>query len=95
MKIWTLSDARHRLDDLVRRALACGSQRVSAPGGEVVVLSAREYDRLAAGTRPAQEAGAEPRSLLDLMQTSPLAEAMAAGDIDLQRYPDWPRATDD
>jgi prevent-host-death family protein len=99
MKDWQLAEAQRRLGEVMRRAKLCGPQRITGSDGEVVVLSAADYKRLLAGSGVPEAAvcgtedvpGGEPVSFLEFMQKSPLAEAIRAGDIDLERYPDWPR----
>lgn len=49
---WSLSEAKNRFSEVVKRALTEGPQRVSRRGDDaVVVVAQHEYDRLA-GTRP-------------------------------------------
>lgn len=98
MKTWKLSEAQRCLGELVRQAERCGPQQVTGPDGDVVVVSAADYERLLAGSDgpvpdlcTSGDAGGEPVSFLEFMQRSPLAEAIRAGEIDLERYPDWPR----
>jgi prevent-host-death family protein len=98
MKDWKLAEAQRSLGEVIRRATLCGPQRISGSGGEAVVLSAADYKRLLAesGVPETNLCGADvgegmPVSFLEMMQKSPLAEAIRAGDIDLERYPDWPR----
>jgi antitoxin Phd len=80
MKNWKLEDAKNRFSEVVRLALADQPQRVTRNGRDaVVVISAAEYERLAA-----------PQDLFSFLQTSPLAEAMAAG-LDLERSRDLGR----
>ena len=43
---WQLADAKNRFSELVRVALTQGPQRVSRRKDSVVVLSAKEYERL-------------------------------------------------
>ena len=75
MRPWKLEDAKNRFSELVRRALAHGPQRVTRNGHDaVVVLSATEYDRLAA-----------PRDLVSFMRESPLADFLRSGELDLTR----------
>lgn len=78
MQPWEFEDAKNRFSEVVRRALTEGPQRVSRYGlDEVVVISAQEYTRLTS-----------PRNLVDFMRESPLAEAQAMGEFDLQRSAD-------
>jgi prevent-host-death family protein len=99
MKTWKLEEAQQCLGEVVRRAARCGPQRVTGPDGDAVVLSATAFDRLLADAGLLESdlserndaSRGEPVSFLEFMQTSPLAEAIRAGEIDLQRYPDWPR----
>lgn len=51
MNYWNLADAKNRFSELVSLALTQGPQRVRRRNDEVVVLDAREYERLK-GTRP-------------------------------------------
>lgn len=75
MKKWKLEDAKNRFSEVVREALAEGPQLVTRSGRDaVVVMSAVEYDRLSA-----------PRDLVRFLRDSPLAEAMAAGELELDR----------
>lgn len=46
---WRLADAKSRFSELVRRALAEGPQRVRRRNDAVVVLSERDYEKLAGG----------------------------------------------
>jgi prevent-host-death family protein len=73
---WPVQDARARLSNLIDAAVAGRPQRISRRGKEIaVIISAADYDRLTA-----------PReSLVQFFRNSPLAEAMAAGEIDLER----------
>ncbi len=73
---WPVQEARARLSRLIDDALAGRPQRISRRGQDVAVLiSAAEYERLA---RPRE-------TLLEFFQRSPLAEAMAEGEPDLER----------
>jgi PHD/YefM family antitoxin component YafN of YafNO toxin-antitoxin module len=86
MDTWDLDAAIGQFAELVRRALADRPQRVNCQGGKaVVVLGEEDYARLA----PAQH-------LLDFLQASPLAAAVAAGELDLEnvRSADTPRDVD-
>ncbi|HEU5023236.1 MAG TPA: type II toxin-antitoxin system Phd/YefM family antitoxin [Bryobacteraceae bacterium] len=49
--VWQLADAKNRFSEVVNRALSEGPQRVTRRNDEVVVLSARDYEKLA-GRRP-------------------------------------------
>jgi prevent-host-death family protein len=81
MRSWKLEDAKNRFSELVRRALASGPQRVTRNGRDaVVVISASEYERLAA-----------PRDLVTFMRESPLADFLRAGELDLARPVDTGR----
>jgi antitoxin Phd len=86
MHTWKLEDAKNRFSEVVRLALADQPQRVTRNGREaVVVISAEEYARLA-----------HPQNLFEFLQASPLAEAVAAGEfeLDLERPIDPPRDID-
>lgn len=76
MTSWKLEDAKNRFSEVVRRAEAHGPQFVTRHGRDaVVILSREDYERLAS-----------PRSLVDFLQQSPLAEVYAAGqELDLSR----------
>ena len=93
MKDWTLSEAQQRLDEVVRQAESCGPQRITGSDGDVFVLSADDYERYVVGfTFPCDEEEVpegEPMSFVEFMRNSPLAEAMAAGEIDAE---EWDRA---
>ena len=73
---WQVQEARARLSSLIDEAVAGRPQRISRRGKQIaVIISAADYDRLMA-----------PReSLVEFFRNSPLAEAMAAGQIDLER----------
>jgi len=43
---WQMTDARHRLGEVVDRALREGPQRVTRRGEAVIVLSETDYQRL-------------------------------------------------
>jgi antitoxin Phd len=78
---WKLEDAKNRFSEVVRLALSNQPQRVTRNGREaVVVISADEYARLAA-----------PQDLIDFMQASPLAKAIAAGEFEFERSQDLGR----
>lgn len=81
MKSWKLEDARNRFSEVVRRAMADEPQLVTRNGREaVVVIAVEEYRRLTA-----------PRGLLDFLRDSPFGEALAEGDLDLERPADYDR----
>ncbi len=81
MQTWKLEEARNRFSEVVRRALAHEPQLVTRNGAAaVVVLSVEDYERLIA-----------PRDLVEFLQQSPLAEALAAGELDLGRSRDLGR----
>ena len=44
---WNLADAKNRFSEVVRRALSKGPQRVNRRGEAVVVIAAKDYERLA------------------------------------------------
>lgn len=78
MSTWKLEDAKNRFSEVVRRAMAHEPQFVTRNGRDaVVVVSAADYERLAA-----------PVPLLEFLQDSPLAEAIAAGDFRVERSRD-------
>jgi antitoxin Phd len=75
MATWKLEDAKNRFSELVRRALNHQPQLVTRHGrAAVVVLSAEDYERLTA-----------MRNLRDFLRDSPLAEALASGDLAIER----------
>ncbi|HEX5723846.1 MAG TPA: type II toxin-antitoxin system Phd/YefM family antitoxin [Longimicrobiaceae bacterium] len=77
MKTWKLEDAKNRFSEVVRLALAHEPQRVTRNGREsVVVVSADDYERLVS-----------PQDLFTFLQSSPLAEAIAAGEFELPERP--------
>lgn len=81
MGIWKLEDAKNQFSRLVREALLRGPQIVTRHGQEqVVVMAVTEYRRL---TRR--------DNLVDSMRGSPLAKALAAGELELTRSRDLPR----
>lgn len=81
MNTWKLEDAKNRFSEVVRLALADQPQRVTRNGRDaVVVMSAAEYDRLAA-----------PTDLFTFLQSSPLAEAIADGELEIDRPRDLGR----
>jgi antitoxin Phd len=75
MRKWKLEDAKNRFSEVVRRARAHEPQLVTRNGRDaVVIVSAEDYARLTA-----------PRSLVQFMRESPLADALAEGELDLSR----------
>ncbi|MFL5385073.1 MAG: type II toxin-antitoxin system Phd/YefM family antitoxin [Longimicrobiaceae bacterium] len=87
MKTWKLEDAKNRFSEVVRLALDDQPQRVTRNGRDaVVVISASEYERLAA----------PPQNLFEFLQASPLAKAIAEDGIDfeIERARDVPRDID-
>jgi prevent-host-death family protein len=87
MNNWKLEDAKNRFSEVVRLALADQPQRVTRNGRDaVVVVSAAEYDRLAAPTQ----------NLFEFLQASPLAKALAEDGVELEieRLQDVPRDID-
>ena len=84
MSTWKLEDAKNRFSEVVRRAMAHEPQFVTRNGRDaVVVVSAADYERLAA-----------PLPLLDFLRESPLAEAIAAGEFQVERSRDEGRDVD-
>jgi antitoxin Phd len=82
---WPVQVARAQFARLIDEARSGRPQRIRRRGKDVVVvLAAEDFDRLTA-----------PRdSLVDFFRNSPLAEAMAAGEIDLERDRDEVRDLD-
>lgn len=73
MTTWTLEKAKNGFSEVVRRALNHEPQLVTrGRRGEdaVVVIAKADYERLIA-----------PQNLVDFLQGSPLAEAVAAGEF--------------
>ncbi len=87
MTTWTLERAKNQLSEVVRRALAHEPQFVTRGGHDAVVVLAKEdYERLVA-----------PSGILDFLRNSPLAAAMAAGELPedaFERRRDLPRDVD-
>jgi hypothetical protein len=83
MKTWNMIDAQDHLEHIVQSAIEHRPQRIRLDmgGGEVVVVSAEDYARLAA------------HDLFAFLQMSPLAEAIEADGIDfeIERSTDPPR----
>ena len=87
MNNWKLEDAKNRFSEVVRLALADQPQRVTRNGRDaVVVISAAEYDRLAA----------PPQNLFEFLRASPLAKAIAEDGVEfeIERSTDIPRDID-
>ena len=86
MKTWNLIDAQDHLEHIVNSAIDHRPQRIRPDfgRGEVIVVSAEDYARLAAN------------DLIAFMQLSPLAEAIEAEGIDFEidRSDDLPRDID-
>lgn len=81
MKTWKLEDAKNQFSELVRRAIAHQPQLVTRNGERaVVVLSAEDYQQLVA-----------PGDLVAFLRQSPLAKALAEGELDLERARDLGR----
>ena len=81
MGIWKLEDAKNQFSKLVREALSKGPQVVTRHGEEqVVVLAVDEYRRLT-----------QRGSFVEFMRKSPLAKALAKGELELKRTRDLPR----
>ena len=75
-KPWNLQDARANFSKVVKNALKGRPQRITRNGQPaVVVLSEQEYQRL----------NAAKDSLVAFFRTSPLAEAVAAGEVVIER----------
>jgi len=78
---WKLEDAKNRFSELIRRAASEGPQFVTRHGREAaVVMGVDEYRRLT-----------QPMGLVDFLASSPLAEALRSGDLDLDRPRDLGR----
>ena len=87
MSTWTLKRAKNQLSEVVRRALNHEPQIVIQSGRDAVVVLAKEdYERLVA-----------PTSMLDFLRESPVARAIASGELPenaFDRRPDIPRQVD-
>lgn len=82
MNRWTLQDAKNRFSEVVRQAKTRGPQRITLHGKDaVVVIAVEDYDRLAGGSV----------DLVNSLKGSPLAAALAAGELDLGRSRDLGR----
>lgn len=68
---WTLEQAKNRFSEVVRRALAHEPQVVRRGGRDgVVVVAQEDYEHLIA-----------PQGLVGFLRSSPLAQAIAGGDL--------------
>lgn len=82
---WQIQEARAGLSRLIDAALAGRPQRITRHGKEaVVVIAADQYERLA---RPRQ-------GLTAFLRGSPLADALEAGELVLERPRDALREID-
>lgn len=73
---WKLQDAKNRLSEVVNLAQRKGPQTITRHGKPVaVVVSVEEHRR----NRKPKE------SLLEFLQNSPLAEAIASGELKIER----------
>jgi prevent-host-death family protein len=78
---WTLQDAKNRFSAVVRDARTHGPQRITLHGKDaVVVLAVEEYEKLVGLV-----------NLVDALRDSPLATALAAGELTLDRPRDLGR----
>lgn len=81
MTTWKLEDAKNRFSEVVRRALAHEPQLVTRHGKDaVVVLSVEDYERLTGSS-----------DLLAFLRESPFADAVASGELTLERAEDLGR----
>lgn len=81
MRRWKLEEAKNGFSEVVRRALAHEPQVVTRYGRDaVVVINAEDYRRLTA-----------PTDLVEFLRSSPLAEALASGELELERAADLGR----
>lgn len=73
MESWTLEKAKNHFSEVVRRALAHAPQEVTrGKGGDAVVVVAKgDWERRSVATE-----------LVDFMERSPLAAALARGELD-------------
>ena len=82
MATWKLGDAKNQFSRLVQAARRYGPQVVTRHGREeVVVLAVEEYRKLAS----------QQEGLVAFLRGSPLAAALAAGELELKRSRDLPR----
>jgi antitoxin Phd len=81
MTAWKMEDAKNRFSEVVRRAASEGPQFVTKHGREAaVVMGVEEYRRLT-----------QPVDLVDFLSESPLAVALEAGELVLDRPRDLGR----
>jgi prevent-host-death family protein len=92
MDSWTLEKAKNHFSEVVRRALAHAPQEVTRgrSGDAVVVVSREDWERRSVAT-----------DLVEFMERSPLAAALASGELDatafdtlFERSPDAGRDVD-
>jgi len=81
MATWKLEDAKNQFSKLVAAARR-QPQVVTRHGREVVVVMSVERYRRLARQQP---------NLVDFLRSSPLADALAAGELELVRSRDLPR----
>lgn len=82
MATWKLEDAKNQFSRLVREVRRRGPQIVTRHGREeVVVMSIEQYRAYAR----------KATTLPELLRHSPLADALASGDLELRRSRDLPR----
>jgi len=75
MRTWTLDEAKNAFGEVVCRALAHEPQRVSGSGhDDVIVVSLADSEQLLL-----------PPDLVEFLQQSPLAAAIAAGEVEFER----------
>ena len=71
MATWTLETAKNKLSEVIRRAIAHEPQIVTRGGRDAVVILAKsDYEKLVA-----------PEGLVAFMRASPLAQAVASGEL--------------
>jgi antitoxin Phd len=76
--VWTLERAKNQFSEVVRRAIGDGPQEVTRGSHDaVVIISKRDYEKLVS-----------PESLVEFLRHSPLARAVAAGTVHIDRSPD-------
>ena len=82
MASWKLEDAKNQFSRLVQAARQHGPQVVTRHGREeVVVLAVEDYRKLAR----------KQRDLVTFLRRSPLAKALASGELELMRSSDLAR----